>query len=117
MSQHGDPILLCVLVCLRVSLCLCLCVIQTLFMFMLPWLLIKDIWCQSESGGGGGHVFVPNICNLLYLLPIRVNRNRSEPIRLGCIIDTWRPQLEKVFLPPGTCFLRQNFPNIEEEFS
>ena len=27
------------------------------------------------------------------------------------------PQLEKVFLPPGTCFLRRNFPNIEEEFS
>ena len=26
-------------------------------------------------------------------------------------------QLQKVFLPPGTWFLRQNFPNIEEEFS
>ena len=25
--------------------------------------------------------------------------------------------LQKVFLPPGTCFLRRNFPNIEEEFS
>ena len=23
----------------------------------------------------------------------------------------------QVFLPPGTGFLRQNFPNIEEEFS
>ena len=26
-------------------------------------------------------------------------------------------QFQKVFLPPGTCFLRQNWPNIEEEFS
>ena len=26
-------------------------------------------------------------------------------------------QLQKVFLPPGSCFLRRNFPNIEEEFS
>ena len=26
-------------------------------------------------------------------------------------------QLQKVFLPPGTDFLRRNFPNIEEEFS
>ena len=26
-------------------------------------------------------------------------------------------QLEKVFLPLGTGFLRRNFPNIEEEFS
>ena len=26
-------------------------------------------------------------------------------------------KLEKVFLPPGACFLRQNFPNMEEEFS
>ena len=27
------------------------------------------------------------------------------------------PQLQKVFLPPGTDFLRRNFHNIEEEFS
>ena len=27
------------------------------------------------------------------------------------------PWLEKVFLPPGARFWRQNFPNIEEEFS
>ena len=35
----------------------------------------------------------------------------SKPLR--------RPstQLEKVLLPPGTGFLRRNFPNIEEEFS
>ena len=26
-------------------------------------------------------------------------------------------QLQKVFLPSGTDFLRRNFPNIEEEFS
>ena len=26
-------------------------------------------------------------------------------------------QLQKVFLPPGTDFLRRNFSNIEEEFS
>ena len=26
-------------------------------------------------------------------------------------------KLEKVFLPPGASFLRQNFPNMEEEFS
>ena len=29
----------------------------------------------------------------------------------------YQAQLQKVFLPPGACFLRQNFPNIEEEFS
>ena len=33
------------------------------------------------------------------------------------IIGTLEPQLQKVFLPPGTNFLRRNFPNIEEEFS
>ena len=27
------------------------------------------------------------------------------------------PQLEKVFLFPGSRFLRRNFPNIDEEFS
>ena len=26
-------------------------------------------------------------------------------------------QLQKVFLPPGTGFLRRNFPNIDKEFS
>ena len=26
-------------------------------------------------------------------------------------------QLEKVFLPPGSGFLRRNFPNIDDEFS
>ena len=26
-------------------------------------------------------------------------------------------QFEKVFLPPGTGFLRRNFPNIDDEFS
>ena len=26
-------------------------------------------------------------------------------------------QLQKVFLPPGTGFLRRNFPNIDDEFS
>ena len=26
-------------------------------------------------------------------------------------------QLQKVFLPPGTGFLRRNFPNVEEKFS
>ena len=31
--------------------------------------------------------------------------------------DNVGPQLEKVFLPPGTVFLRRNFPNIEKEFS
>ena len=34
-----------------------------------------------------------------------------------CIVCVLYAQLQKVFLPPGTCFLRQNFPNIEEEFS
>ena len=29
---------------------------------------------------------------------------------------TLAAQLQKVFLPPGTDFLRRNFPNIEEEF-
>ena len=32
-----------------------------------------------------------------------------------CTMST--TQLEKVFLPPGTVFLRRNFPNIEDEFS
>ena len=32
-------------------------------------------------------------------------------------INTFSAQLQKVFLPPGTDFLRRNFPNIEEEFS
>ena len=26
-------------------------------------------------------------------------------------------QLQKVFLPPGSGFLRRNFPNIDDEFS
>ena len=34
----------------------------------------------------------------------------------GHVLES-RAQLQKVFLSPGTCFLRQNFPNIEEEFS
>ena len=29
----------------------------------------------------------------------------------------YQPQLEKVFLPSGSGFLKQNCPNIEEEFS
>ena len=33
------------------------------------------------------------------------------------ILSNPEAQLQKVFLPPGTGFLRQNFPNIEEEFS
>ena len=33
------------------------------------------------------------------------------------IIGVSLSQLEKVFLPSGTVFLRRNFPNIEEEFS
>ena len=32
-------------------------------------------------------------------------------------VKIWLAQLEKVFLSPGTCFFRRNFPNIEEEFS
>ena len=31
--------------------------------------------------------------------------------------DVTLPQLQKVFLPPGTGFLRRNFPNIDDEFS
>ena len=34
-----------------------------------------------------------------------------------CTKEHMSAKLEKVFLPPGACFLRQNFPNIEEEFS
>ena len=36
------------------------------------------------------------------------------------MFDVWQgkvfAQLEEVFLPPGTGFLRRNFPNIEEDF-
>ena len=28
-------------------------------------------------------------------------------------ISTFNAKLQKVFLPPGACFLRQNFPNME----
>ena len=35
----------------------------------------------------------------------------------GMSVGFLEAQLQKVFLPPGTDFLRQNFPNIEEEFS
>ena len=34
------------------------------------------------------------------------------------ILPTKLPtQLQKVFLPPGSGFLRRNFPNIDDEFS
>ena len=32
-------------------------------------------------------------------------------------VHNQHPQLEKVFLPPGSGFLRRNFPNIDDEFS
>ena len=35
------------------------------------------------------------ICNLLHLVPMLVNRNRSEPIRRGCIIDASRRVADK----------------------
>ena len=51
-----------------------------------------------------------------------VSLNREEALiacskTVGELTSSLRTQLEKVFLPPGTCFLRRNFPNIEEEFS
>ena len=35
----------------------------------------------------------------------------------GVLTSTGDHIWKKVFLPPGTCFLRRNFPNIEEDFS
>ena len=46
----------------------------------------------------------------------RVNNQRQSKILLACKC-LQGAQLQKAFLPPGTIFLKQNFPNIEEEFS
>ena len=37
----------------------------------------------------------------------------EEKIFPGSYLDA---QLQKVFLPPGSGFLRRNFPNIDDEF-
>ena len=43
--------------------------------------------------------------------------NVSHSLTLYNLLIIVNAQLQKVFLPPGTDFLRRNFPNIEEEFS
>ena len=43
--------------------------------------------------------------------------DRADQDEGGDWTDLAEAQLQKVFLPPGTDFLRRNFPNIEEEFS
>ena len=43
--------------------------------------------------------------------------NMENMEKMENINQMTQAQLQKVFLPPGTDFLRQNFPNIEEEFS
>ena len=47
----------------------------------------------------------------------KVQRKKRKTNRCQFFPYTFLPQLQKVFLSPGTCFLRRNFPNIEEEFS
>ena len=43
--------------------------------------------------------------------------NEVGPVEEESWGRTGQAKLEKVFLPPGASFLRQNFPNMEEEFS
>ena len=47
---------------------------------------------------------------------VRSGDNEDEDSDYGEYVELG-PQLQKVFLPPGTGFLRRNFPNIDDEFS
>ena len=86
--------------------------------------LVYQVWKRRQS-----HVSL----DLFSFLPVfKARRWAGETntsllcLCLGFVISFEGPQklspgassqLQKVFLPPGTCFLRQNFLNIEEEFS
>ena len=48
-----------------------------------------------------------------YSLPMLHRLTRA----LSHVLSMSGAQLQKVFLPPGTGFLRRNFPNIDDEFS
>ena len=74
MSQHGDPV------------CVCVCVCFLVYVSSPKRIHGVKAWetCLCSY-----------ICNLLHLVPMLVNRNRSEPIRRGCIIDASRRVADK----------------------
>ena len=77
MSQHGDPV------------CVCVCVCFLVYVSSPKRIHGVKAWetCLCSY-----------ICNLLHLVPMLVNRNRSEPIRRGCIIDASRRVADKTWV-------------------
>ena len=73
----------CVCVCVCVCLCLCLFLVCVSSPKRIHGVKARETCLCSY------------ICNLLHLVPMLVNRNRSEPIRRGCIIDASRRVADK----------------------